>query len=101
MPDPSKNMPTDESKDYPMFSLEDLIAEGEMTRSGFHIGLEFYCGGKQRWRCTDVGTRVIVAIMLEHEDNKSWYNGPPYAVSESVFDEYSIMGCSIEPPDED
>jgi hypothetical protein len=26
----------------------------------FQIGLQFWCGSK-RWRCTDVGTRVITA----------------------------------------
>ena len=89
-----------------------------MTRDEFHIGLEFWCGGR-RWRCTDVGSRVIVAICLEsHEvieakrlieqggklqerryitDNPSWLAGPPYAVVEYVFDEPSIEGCSLVP----
>ena len=49
-------------------------------------------GGK--WRCTDVGTRVIAAIQLDQQD-ESWYNGPPYAVAESVFDEYDQAGCSL------
>jgi hypothetical protein len=89
-----------------------------MEHSEFHIGLEFWCSDK-KWRCTDVGTRVIVAISLEpHEvvtiygldpsiagpcnetrhitDHPSWLNGPPYAVAESVFDEYDLGGCSIE-----
>lgn len=87
-----------------------------MKRSDFRIGQEFRCGGK-RWRCTDVGTRVIVAICLEpHEvvslvpderpgnlprevrsvtDDPKWLAGPPYAVAESVFDEYDMQGCSI------
>ena len=86
-----------------------------MTRAEFHIGQEFWCGGK-RWRCTDVGTRVITAICLEpHEivtivsseypatpgrqtlsitDDPAWFNGPPYAVDEVVFDEYDIQACS-------
>ena len=38
-----------------------------MERKDFVIGQEFWCGGK-RWRCTDIGSRVIVAICLEpHE----------------------------------
>lgn len=78
-----------------------------MRRSEFIIGQEFWCGGK-RWRCTDIGTRVIVAICLEpHEvvtlvrsehseaprqerhitDDPSWHVGPPYAIEECVFDE--------------
>jgi hypothetical protein len=25
-----------------------------------------------------------------------WFNGPPYAVAESVFDEHDITDCSLE-----
>ena len=89
-----------------------------MTHDEFRIGLEFWCGGK-RWRCTDIGSRVIVAICVEpHEvveverlieqggklqeqrhitDDPSWFGGPPYAVVEHVFDELSIEGCSLLP----
>jgi hypothetical protein len=89
-----------------------------MTHDEFQMGLEFWCGGK-RWRCTDVGSRVIVAICLEpHEvveverlteqgrklqerryitDDPSWLGDPPYAVVEHVFDEPSIEGCSLVP----
>ncbi|MFP4070524.1 MAG: hypothetical protein ACLFTB_00600 [Desulfovibrionales bacterium] len=71
-----------------------------MTHSDFSIGLEFISGEK-RWRCTDVGTRTIVAVCLsDHPDDESWYNGPPYAVAETVFDEYDLEGCSL-PGDEE
>ncbi|NJO93763.1 MAG: hypothetical protein HC820_04315 [Hydrococcus sp. RM1_1_31] len=63
-----------------------------MQHSDFSIGKEFFCG-QRRWRCTDVGTRTIVAIALDHDD-PSWYNGPPYAVAEVVFDEYAFEGCT-------
>ena len=87
-----------------------------MKFNEFAIGQEFWCGAK-RWRCTDVGTRVIVAICLEphevvtrtpsedllgatretsHRTNEpSWHLGPPYAVEECVFDENDIEGCSL------
>lgn len=87
----------------------------------FRIGQEFYCAGK-RWRCTDVGSRVVVAICLEpHEvvsivdmdtgpsarredrhvtDEPSWFDGPPFAVIEEVFDEHSIRACSLAPSGE-
>lgn len=29
-------------------------------------------------------------------DDPSWFNGPPYAVAESVFDEYDMPGCHLE-----
>ncbi len=64
-----------------------------MQHSEFRIGAVFRCGDK-RWRCTDVGSRVIVAICLDHDDDPSWYNGPPYALDESVFDEDDQQGCS-------
>jgi hypothetical protein len=38
-----------------------------MKHEEFLIGKEFWCGGN-KWRCTDIGTRVIVAISLgSHE----------------------------------
>ncbi len=83
-----------------------------MKYSDFSIGSEFYTGAG-KWRCTDVGSRTIIAIRIDqvtviHSDGKgnttsevvsndeSWFNGPPYAVAESVFDEYSIAGCHLE-----
>jgi antitoxin ParD1/3/4 len=66
-----------------------------MNHSDFLLGETFWCSG-QLWRCTDSGTRVITAIKLDHEDDPSWYKGPPYAVAETVFDEYDIQGCSPE-----
>jgi hypothetical protein len=61
-----------------------------MKHSDFQIGREFWTG-TGRWRCTDIGTRIIAAIKLD-KDDASWYNGPPYAVAEFVFDEYDLEG---------
>lgn len=88
-----------------------------MQHTEFFIGLEFWCGDK-RWRCTDVGTRVVVAISLEPRDmvrvevdpiDKSKRTemrylstdprdlaGPPYGVVERVFDEFDIEDCSLQ-----
>lgn len=68
-----------------------------MKLDEFTIGAHFLCGEKQ-WRCTDIGTRTIVAIALDHPDDPSWYHGPPYAVAEMVFDEEDREAC--EPIDE-
>lgn len=65
-----------------------------MNHSDFRIGEEFVTA-TGRWRCTDIGTRVIIAIQLGASDS-SWYNGPPFAVMEVVFDEYDLRGCSLE-----
>jgi hypothetical protein len=83
-----------------------------MNLQEFQIGQEFWCGAR-RWRCTDVGTRVVAAICLEpHEvvevsqeagerryvtDDPSWFNGPPYAVAETLFDEDDQRACSKTP----
>jgi hypothetical protein len=73
-----------------------MTDDGHMNHNEFAIGETFWCSG-HKWRCTDIGSRVITAIKLDHEDDPSWYNGPPYAVAEVVFDEYDIEGCTREP----
>jgi hypothetical protein len=86
-----------------------------MKHEDFRIGTESWCGGR-RWRCTDVGRRVVVGVCLKPHEvvtvtakgvesggstttprtarDESWLAGPPYAVAEEVFDEYSIGACS-------
>ena len=67
----------------------------KLKKEAFYIGLEFYTA-TGKWRCTDVGSRVIVAIKLDQDDLRN-YNGPPYSIPEEVFDEYDLGGCSLEP----
>jgi hypothetical protein len=66
-----------------------------MRHSDFKLGEDFRCEGHP-YRVTDIGKRVIIAIPLNHPDDPSWYDGPPYAAEERVFDEYSMTGCSME-----
>lgn len=66
-----------------------------MKKEEFKLGIEFYTAAG-KWRCTDIGTRVVVAIPLDQEDSRN-YNGPPYSIPESVFDEYDLEGCSLDP----
>jgi len=83
-----------------------------VKHSEFQIGTEFFTGAG-RWRCTDVGTRVVVAISLEPRemvrvrfdpsgerieecltsDDPRDLAGPPYRVAEHVFSEYDFDGC--------
>ncbi|MCZ6873480.1 MAG: hypothetical protein O7G88_08105 [bacterium] len=64
-----------------------------MQHRDFTLGMEFLCSGK-RWRCTDIGTRTVIAICLDdHPGDPSWYHGPPYAVAESVFNEDDLPTC--------
>jgi antitoxin ParD1/3/4 len=85
-----------------------------MQHDEFAIGESFWCSGRQ-WRCTDRGTRTIVAMRIDQVDVGStnpelrrtlgraeaeaegWFDGPPYAVSEVVFDEDFLPACSLEP----
>lgn len=68
-----------------------------MKHADFSIGCEFTTEGSRvrgtRWRCTDVGTRIIAAIEIEPGRDPSWYSGPTYAVLERVFDEDDFPGC--------
>jgi hypothetical protein len=83
-----------------------------MQHADLHIGTEFVTG-TGKWRCTDVGMRVIVAIALEPRamvrvrrgargerseerlisDDPRDLAGPPYRVAEQGFDEYDLDGC--------
>jgi len=62
-----------------------------MKHADFQIGTEFWTA-TGRWRATDIGTRTVIAIKLDQTDMRN-YNGPPYSVLESVFDEYDLDGC--------
>lgn len=66
-----------------------------MKHFEFYIDLEFFASAGFVWRCTDVGTRTITAIQIEDGRNASWYNGPPYPVAETVFDEHDLPGCYL------
>ena len=82
-----------------------------MELSDFAIGETFWTHAGA-FRCTDIGTRVVVAVKLgpreigraekvdgelritkRIDDDPSWLNGPPYAVEEVVFDENELPGC--------
>ena len=85
-----------------------------MKHSDFNLGTVFWSSDRQ-WRCTDVGTRVIVAIRIdaaeigsnepslrrtlnrEQAEADGWFDGPPYAVAEVVFDEDDFGVCLLEP----
>ena len=51
-------------------SMSDFTPTG-MNHADFFIGREFMTGSGA-WRCTDIGTRVIVAIRIDdHPDDPS------------------------------
>jgi len=81
----------------PKLGVKYLGERRRMTKEEFEIGEDFYTT-TGKWRCTDIGTRVIVAIHLNQNDSRN-YNGPPYSIPENVFDEYDMEGCSLEPTD--
>ena len=77
---------------YKAWWLWKYIEGVNLKLKDFKIGKRFYTNSG-KFRCTDIGTRVIVAIALNKKDKKD-YNGPPYCIEEIVFDEYDFDGCS-------
>jgi hypothetical protein len=67
------------------FYIEFIKKYREYIFKKVKINTEFYSDG-DKWRCTDKGSRTIVAIKLDKSD-PNWYIGPPYPVKEWVFDE--------------
>jgi len=83
----------------------------EIKHEDYSIGLEFKTD-TGIWRCTDIGQRTITAIKisdititttkpdgssttrLDESPDTSWFNGPPYAVQEVVFDENDLLDLS-------
>src|SRR3954451_102548 len=86
-----------------------------MEHFEFVIG-EAFTTGHGLWRCTDVGTRTVVAIRIDSAEvvsvlggrethsvvdprrDPSWLHGPPYALVETVFDEYdfAVLRSAVE-----
>lgn len=64
-----------------------------MYINDFSVGLTFTNATGVTWRCTDKGSRTILAIEVDPTRDPAWYQGPPYAVEEVVFDERSMSGC--------
>ncbi len=84
-----------------------------MKHADFRIGEEFLLGSAT-WLVTDIGSRTIIAIQVDHVDKttydpetgtmrmtltreeakaEGWFNGPPYALHERVFDELDQKEC--------
>lgn len=61
-----------------------------MKLEDFEAGTEFLTNTGQRWRCTDIGRRTILAIELRPDLGEAWWSGPPYSVPEVPFDEIDI-----------
>lgn len=89
-----------------------------MKHSDFSIGCEFCCEfycGSGLFRCTDIGTRTVVAIRLapleiggsegprrlskKEAEGEGWFNGGSsglsYACGELVFDECDQAACHL------
>lgn len=73
--------------------------------SDFEIGMSF-ATETGRYRVTDKGQRTLVVIRIDlvktnldpldeaAAEAAGWFNGPPYAVSEIVFDEDDILSIT-------
>jgi hypothetical protein len=84
-----------------------------MKLSDFKVGTEFVHRQKT-FRCTDVGSRVVIAICLSEvtqtqtrnvggkvvkeqvavlNPDASWFEGPPYGIPERAFNERELPEC--------
>lgn len=86
------------SQVVPSSTIPSTVSGGAVKRVDFSIGLEFLGPAGLRWRCTDVGSRTILAIQLDQDDPR-WYEGPPYIAKEVVFDEQEIEHCHLTESD--
>nr|CRH05995.1 protein of unknown function [Candidatus Magnetococcus massalia] len=73
--------------------IEEMQAHSRKMFETIEIGTEFHTSSGV-WRCTDKGTRTIIAIKLDSED-KSLYSGPPYMVMEYVHDEHDLEDAAL------
>jgi hypothetical protein len=89
------------------------------AHSDFSIGVFFRCA-EELWRCTDVGTRTVVAVQWTNtylrmrsadtgqeyallgpfdlrREKQDWTKGPPYLLAEQVFDENDFSAMELVP----
>jgi hypothetical protein len=64
-----------------------------MNHSEFKIGENFFAQAGFEWQCTDIGTRTILAVLVNPEPFHEFIKGPPYISNEKVFDENEIKNC--------
>ena len=87
-----------------------MVLTGGMEHREFAIGRAF-ATRHSLWRCTDVGTRTVVAIRLDSMEvvevkggrreertidprrEPGWLSGPPYVAAEQVFDWCDFPAC--------
>lgn len=102
-----------------------------MKREDFKIGARFKCGGKSWMCTDIGNRVITAVCLTAHRNNDwgrslpqeaqdklwaegrptnvsgmpeidpSWLEGPPYAIAESVFDEYDQPGCFLPGSEED
>ncbi|AXH60250.1 hypothetical protein [Pseudomonas amygdali] len=65
-----------------------------MEISEFYPGLVFNSAGGFEYRCTDVGSRTVLAVLLSGVD-PVFVQGPPYIQTEEVFAEHELKQCFL------
>tara|TARA_R110002072_G_scaffold205468_1_gene363408 strand:- start:191 stop:382 length:192 start_codon:yes stop_codon:yes gene_type:complete len=63
-----------------------------MKHGDFVIGQDFLAA-TGTCRCIDIGTQTVITIKVSDYDDPSWFNGPPYAVVETMFGEDDWEAC--------
>jgi hypothetical protein len=79
-----------------MHETQDNTNNETYAHADFRIGTEFYTE-TGLWRCTDIGTRTIVAVKVE-DGYPAPEDPPPFSDAvEVVFDEYAFDGLYRHP----
>lgn len=67
-----------------------------LTVKDFTIGQIFYHDG-EKFKTTDIGSRTVSAIWIapEVDEHASIYQGPPYQVGETTFDERKMAEITL------
>jgi len=65
-----------------------------MKISEFFPGMVFNSAGGFEYRCTDVGTRTVLGVLLSGVD-PVFVQGPPYIQTEEVFAEHELRFCFL------
>ena len=99
-----------------MFRYAQRALRGGVEHRNFVTGRAF-ATHHSLWRCTDIGTRTVVAIQLDRMEvvevkggrqqqrvidprrEPGWLSGPPYVAAEQVFNRCDFPAC--RPVDEE
>jgi hypothetical protein len=80
-------------------STSDLSSTVELQNGGAPMSVPARSPQFRIDQVTVVSSRNGETTSRTVTDDSSWFNGPPYAVAELVFNEFDMGGCTVEEND--